>query len=214
VGAQIERFSCVVLGAGEILDYSRVASFIASGAFVICADGGANHCAKLGLSPNLLVGDFDSLPGQMPPGTERIPLCTKKNYTDSFHAAEQAQSRGHTRLLLSGMLGGRLDHTLGNLSLLAGLTKAGASALLTDGRTDVYALAGEGELALPNREGCYFSVLAFESCCDVSIAGGKFPLENYPLSPDDPRALSNEFAGKDVRITQKSGLLIATSCPK
>ena len=213
MGTQIERYGCVVLGAGDILDYGRVASLAAHGAFVICADGGFVHCAALGLRPSLLVGDFVSLACSAPADIPRVALSPDKDYTDSFHAAEQAIERGHKRLLLAGMLGGRLDHTLANLQLLARLAGVGAHCLLTDGATDAYALAGAGELTLPMREGCYFSLLALESCRDVSISGGKYPLRGYHLRGDDPRAISNEFAGRDVRITQKAGLLIAVSCP-
>jgi len=201
------------LGAGQILDYERVASLIAPGAFVVCADGGLAHCEALNLRPGLLVGDFDSLSGSAPSHIPCAVLRPDKNYTDSFHGAQQALGRGYDRLILTGMLGGRLDHTLANLQLLARLAREGAHCLLTDGVTDAYALSGAGELRIPCREGCYFSLLALENCQGVSISGGKFPLEDYPLRSDDPRAISNEFAGKGVLITQKSGLLIALSCP-
>lgn len=213
MGTQIERYPCAVLGAGKILDYSRVASFIAPGAFVVCADGGLVHCGALSLSPGLLIGDFDSLDGTAHSDISRILLSPDKNYTDSFYAVNHALVRGYTRMLLTGMLGGRLDHTLANFQLLARLAGEGVSALLTDGVTDAYALSGEGELLLPCREGCYFSLFALENCQGVTITGGKYPLDEYPLRVDDPRAVSNEFAGEDVLITQGSGLLIALSCP-
>ncbi|MCL2857145.1 MAG: thiamine diphosphokinase [Oscillospiraceae bacterium] len=207
-------YPCAVLGAGEITDYARVAAFLAPGAFVICADGGFAHCEKLGVRPNLLIGDFDSLGEPPPPGVELITLTTEKDYTDSCHAAEVAVEWGYARILLCGMLGGRLDHTLANLQLLISLAGQGIDALLTDGVTDSYALSGGGWLAVPNREGCYFSVLAFGSCEGVSITGGKYPLEGYPLRADDPRAVSNEFAGRDVVVSQDSGALVVVSQPK
>jgi len=202
------------LGAGEILNYSRVASFLAQDAFVICADGGFAHCEKLGLQPSLLIGDFDSLDVQPPASVERITLSAEKNYTDSFHAAQVAVERGYTSLLLCGMLGGRLDHTLANLQLLQNLAGQGVQALLTDGVTDAYALSGGSELLVPNREGCYFSVLALGGCQGVTITGGKYPLVGYTLRGDDPRAVSNEFAGRDVNISQDSGMLVVVSQPK
>ena len=207
-------YPCAILGAGEILDYTRVASLLDAPAFVICADGGLTHCEQLGLRPHLLVGDFDSLKQPAPPGIERITLTPEKDYTDSYHAAEVAVGRGYARILLSGMLGGRLDHTLSNLQILLSLAGQNADALLTDGVTDTYALSGGGQLTLPNREDCYFSVLAMGSCQGVTITGGKFPLNEYPLRPDDPRAVSNEFAGSDVNISQKSGMLVVVSQPK
>jgi len=202
------------LGAGEIVDYARVTAFLPPGVFVVCADGGLVHCEKLGLRPSLLIGDFDSLGVLPPPGIECITLAADKDYTDSFHAAEVAVERGYTRLLLSGMLGGRLDHTLGNLQLLLKLAGQGAEALLTDGVTDVYALSGAGRLTVPNRDNCYFSVLSMGCCEGVAIAGGKYQLEGYALRADDPRAVSNEFAGRDVVVSQRAGQLVVVSQPK
>ena len=206
--------TCAVLGAGEILNYQRVAQLIAPGAFIVCADGGLRHCQPLKLAPDLLVGDFDSLTTEPPPGVERVSLSVDKNYTDSFHAAEIAVQRGQTQLLLTGMLGGRLDHTLANIALLCALAGQGVYAMLTDGATDAYGLAGGGKLVLPHRQGCYFSVLALEQCEQVTIQGGKYPLKGYSLRADDPRAISNEFTpGKDVTISQRAGLLAAIVSP-
>ena len=213
MGAQVS-YSCAVLGAGEIADYSRVASFLSEDAFIVCADGGLTHCEKLGQRPDLLVGDFDSIRQPIPPGVERMTLTVEKDYTDSYYAALAALERGYDRLLLCGMLGGRLDHTLANLQLLLSLAGRRADALLTDGITDTYALSGSGELTLPNRDDCYFSVLAMGNCEGVSITGGKYPLEQHPLRADDPRAVSNEFAGWDVNISQASGMLVVVSQPK
>ena len=213
MGAQVNPYPSAVLGAGEILNYGRAASFLAPDAFIICADGGLAHCEKLGLRPDLLIGDFDSLRTPAPPGIPRITLDMEKNYTDSYHAAQEAAARGYTRLLLCGMLGGRLDHTLANLQLLLNLSGQGIEALLTDGVTDAYALSGAGELLLPNRDGCYFSVLALERCEGVTITGGKYHLEGYPLRADDPRAVSNEFAGRDVLVSQRAGKLVVISQP-
>jgi len=213
MGAQI-TYPCAILGAGEIVDYDRAASFLSPDAFVICADGGLAHCEKLGLFTDLLIGDFDSLDTPVPPGVKQITLTPDKDYTDSFHAAEAAVERGYDRLLLCGMLGGRLDHTLANLQLLLGLAGQGVQALLTDGAADAYALSGSGQLTIPNRNGCYFSVLALGNCESVTITGGKYPLENHPLRGNDPRAVSNEFIGRHVTVSQSSGLLVVISQPK
>ena len=214
MGTEIAPFGCAILGAGEIADYGRVAGLTAPGAFVVCADGGFSHCQALGLRPGLLVGDFDSLEAAPPEDIPRVTLTPEKDYTDSYLAARQAVGRGYARLLLSGMLGGRLDHTLANIQLLAGLAREGADVMLTDGVTDGFALAGGGRLLLPHREDCYFSLFALEACRGLAIVGGRYPLKGFLLQPDDPRAVSNEFVGGDAVITQESGLLVVICCPK
>jgi len=207
-------YPCVVIGAGEIRDYEAVSALLEPDAFVVCADGGLEHCLHMGLTPHLLVGDWDSLTGAVPAGVERVPLSPDKNYTDSYHAVQEAMEQGYRRLLLTGMLGGRLDHTLANLGLLAYAVEKGCGALLTDGVCHAYALMGKGELHLPQRSGCYFSLLALAPCRGVTILGGKYPLNDYPLSPWDPRAVSNEFCGSDVIVLQQEGALIVLSQPK
>lgn len=207
-------YPCVVVGAGEIQDYEAVSALLEPDAFVICADGGLQHCRGLGLRPHLLVGDLDSLTTAPPAGVELVPLSPDKNYTDSYHGVLEAMERGYHRLLLTGMLGGRLDHTLANLGLLTYVVEQGADALLTDGVCHAHALVGRGERLLAQRPGCYFSLLALAPCQGVTILGGKYPLNDYPLSPWDPRAVSNEFCGTDVTILQQEGVLVILSQPK
>lgn len=204
---------CAIVAAGEIRDYAAVKALLQPDTAIICADGGYRHCAAMNLTPHLLVGDFDSL-GELPAGIETLRLRPDKNYTDSAVALDCALERGCTDLVLTGMLGGRLDHSLANLALAGQAAKKGMTVLLTDGIVEVHALCGPGELHLPNRPGCYFSLLALERCAGVTIHHGKYPLDNYDLNVTDPRAISNEFAGRDVRITQRSGLLLVTSEPK
>lgn len=211
--------TCVIVGAGDIAHYDACAARIPAPAFVVCADGGLRHCARLGVSPDLLVGDFDSAdPAMIPAGVPRVPLRPDKNYTDSYHAVEEAAARGHRRLLLCGMLGGRPDHSLANLQLLAGCAARGMDAAMTDGVTDIYALAAargqEAELTLQPRRRHYFSLLSMVDACEgVTILGGVYPLEDYPLSSLEARAVSNEFAGRPVRVLLRGGVLLVMVTP-
>lgn len=212
--------TCVILGAGDILNYEASAARIPKDALVICADGGLRHCAGLGVRPGLLVGDFDSADlSQASDGVDIVRLSPEKNYTDSFHAVEEAEARGHRSLLLCGMLGGRLDHTLANLQLLASCATRGLIAALTDGLTDVYPLAApSGEtacLTLEPRANHYFSLLSMvDACQGVTIQGAVYPLEDYPLSSLEARAVSNEFCGEPVRISLRGGVLVVVVTPK
>jgi len=209
--------SCVVLGAGEIIDYAAVAARIPRDSFVICADGGLAHCAPLGLRPHLLVGDLDSA-GNPPEGVPLLPLSPHKNYTDTAHAVEEAINRGYGPLLLCGMLGGRMDHTLANLQTLGQCAVRGVSAVITDGRTDIHPLCPQlngGVLRLPPRPGHYFSLLSLvDACSGVTILGAMYPLNDYPLSSLEARAVSNEFLLDTVTVTLNSGVLLVVVTPK
>jgi thiamine pyrophosphokinase len=206
---------CVIIGAGDEGDIGALGGLAEPGAFIICADGGFRACRKAGLLPDLLIGDFDSISDMrdIPGSVELVALSPDKNYTDSWHAAEEGLGRGFRRFLLFGMLGGRLDHTLANLGLLAWLKERGAEALLTDGSTEARALTGSGSITLPNRPGCYFSLLALSPCEGVAVAGAKYSLSDYPLTATDQRAVSNEFAGRRVTVSQRAGVLIVMSAP-
>lgn len=205
---------CVLLGGGEILDYAVVAENIQPGDVVICADSGYDHCARLGVTPHLLVGDFDSVQAALPAGIPRIPLPAEKDHTDTTHAIEEAMARGCRKMLLAGVLGRRLDHTLAALQNLAWLCRQGVDACLTDGRTDIFALADGGQKTLHPREGYYFSLLSLSDCCEgVTITGAKYLLQDYTLTNDLPRAVSNEFLQTPVRISLRKGTLAILLVP-
>ena len=216
INTQQEASCCVVISAGEIADYAGVRARIPPGSFVLCADGGLRHCKGLHLTADLLVGDFDSL-GRPPPGIPTVTLPPDKNYTDTDHAVEEAVGRGYRRLLLCGALGGRADHTIANLQTLARCAAQGLEAQITDGVTDIYALSARGErreLWLEPRAGHYFSLLSMvDACAGVTIRGGRYPLEHYPLSSLEARAVSNEFTGEPVCISMEEGVLVVVVTP-
>ncbi len=209
----MEPFDCIIIGAGDMPDTAAIAPLLAPEALVICADGGLRHCGKLGLAPDLLVGDLDSLDAPPPAGLGIVRLSRDKDYTDSRYAVDEALARGAKRLLLTGMTGGRLDHTLANLQLLASCAARGIPAMLTDGVTRALAQAGPGVLRLPCLPGHIFSLFAWTPCTGVTIRGAKYPLDDYPLSPTDPRAISNEFLNGDVAIDVATGILVAVMLP-
>ncbi len=207
-----------ILGAGEILDYAAVAAKIPADAFVLCADGGYHHCGPLGIIPQLLLGDFDSIEGTLPAGIPRISLPVAKNYTDSAFAVEEVLQRGGKQLLMAGMLGGRLDHTLGNLQLLGRCASLGLTATITDGVTDIYAFCSydaRERFVLPAYCNHYFSLFSLDgSCKSVTINGAVYPLDAYPLGCLDPRAVSNEFQSGPVEIWLEGGVLLVVVTPK
>jgi thiamine pyrophosphokinase len=85
---------------------------------------------------------------------------------------------------------------------------------MTDGVTDAYAVT-DGELVLAPRENCYFSLLAVSGVCEaVTILGGKYPLDDYPLRFDEPRAVSNEFIGQPVTVAVHGGTAVVLVTPR
>ena len=202
----------LILAGGEIKSYKALKAEISAVSYVICADSGFLHCQNLGITPDLLLGDFDSLDA-VPEGIDTLDHPAEKDYTDSTLAIHEAVRRGCSSLILAGMFGGRADHSLGNLQNLAWCAANGIPARITDGVTRAWAVK-DGELVLEPRENVYFSVFSLTTSCEaVSISGGKYPLCNYPLRFDEPRAVSNEYAGVPVTVRVRGGVIAIIEAP-
>ena len=207
---------CVILGGGDIICYESAAARLVPDDFIICADSGYHHCAPLDITPDLLVGDFDSI-GKMPDGVEILRYRTDKDYTDTGLAAEYALEHRFESILLLGMTGGgRIEHTLANLQTAAHCA-AFCEVSLYDGRSNITVIRANSPTSrkLQPLDEHYFSLLAFsELCRDVTITGGKYPLNSYNLRYDEARAVSNEFCGQPVTISFESGTLLVVVTPK
>lgn len=208
----------VILGGGEIINYDAIKAILKDDDFIVCADSGYYHTKPLEIEADLLVGDFDSLK-EVPSGIPKVSLPEEKNYTDTTFAVEAAIHQGCDEIMLVGMLGGRLDHTLANLQSLVYCTNQGIKAFITDGRAQVFCVVADES----SPSGCYidpvddyyFSLVSFsEQCKGVTIEGGKYPLENHTLTFDLARAISNEFVGEQVNIDLKDGTLLIILEPK
>lgn len=185
------------------------------GDYVICADGGYDHLLPLGISPDLVIGDFDSaskIEDSYP--CEVIRLLPEKDDTDTLSAIKTALSRGWREFSLYGMLGGRLDHTVANLQLLSYLLDHQARGTLFSGRTRVTML-GTGRLIFPKEEECYLSVFSFTDVCpDVTLRGVKYPLKHARVDSSYPIGVSNEIISPQAEILNNGGKLLVIQTPK
>ncbi|MBO6053279.1 MAG: thiamine diphosphokinase [Clostridia bacterium] len=176
---------------------------------VIAADSGLKTAEALGLRPDIVMGDFDSYTDPLPEGIEVIRIPAEKDVTDTVLAADYAQARGFTDLLIVGGTGGRLDHELSNLLLLAALRERGLCAVLTDGDNTVRVLRDE-RAAIPD-EGGYFSLIA-PGECRATIRGAKYPLERAKLDRAHPSyGVSNEVTGSEAEVCIEGEAFLITS---
>ena len=122
----------VIVNGGNI-EYDFALSFFQKHAFdyVIAADHGAEFLYRAGICPDELVGDFDSWDNPETE-TETIVLPREKDDTDTFFGAKEGVKRGFEDFLLIGVIGGRFDHSLGNISALLYLTGLGKKALIIE----------------------------------------------------------------------------------
>ena len=141
---------CVIVGGAPIADCESQKEYFKEGDFFIVCDCGLRHCVPLGITPDLIIGDFDSHP--LPEADcEIIVLPREKDDTDTFFAAKEGIRRGFDEFLLIGVIGGRLDHTLGNVSILLYLDSLGKSAIAADDADTLRTLLG-------NRDKCRLAV--------------------------------------------------------
>lgn len=190
---------------------------------VICADGGLQVAGTLGLPKTLpvyLIGDYDS--GDLPTEAEKaaaadlVLLPCVKDMTDSEAAIDYAVERGFSRIHVLGGLGGRLDHTLGNLGLLAKYAEDPRVEELRfeDGQNRVF-LRTPGTFRIP-AEGpenrfSYFGLIAYGGTVEgLGIKGAKYPLSDHTLTPDTTLGVSNEVAAGEpyAEVTHTKGLLL------
>lgn len=192
---------CCIIGAAPSEPY------IKKGAFVIAADGGLAKLEALGVTPDLALGDFDSL-GKRPTEGEVITFPVDKDDTDTMLAVKEALRRGYDRLYISGGLGGKLDHTLANLQSLLFADRHGADAYLVGNGQTVMVLHKGRCCFRAKAEGRFSVFSAGERAEGVTITGLRYPAEGITLTNDIPLGVSNHFVGKEASISIDHGTLV------
>ena len=179
---------------------------IPEGALVIAADGGLRHTDALGLVPDVILGDFDSL-GYIPADSRVYPV--EKDDTDAMLAVRVGLERGCDGFFFYGAMDGpRLDHTIANFQTLGYLATHGARGTLIGRDYIATVLSAESIEFSENAEGI-LSLFCLGEAAEVSIEGLKYGLDHGTLTPDFPLGVSNHFVGKPAEITVHSGLVLA-----
>lgn len=194
---------CVIFCAAECDGLARP---IGPESFVIAADGGLRHTEKLGIAPDAVLGDFDSL-GLCPEGANVFPV--EKDDTDAMLAVRLGLRRGCGEFLLYGSLDGpRLDHTVANFQTLQFLAEHGAAGYLI-GNTTMVTVVKNGKITFPAGLSGTISVFCMGSdAVGVTEKGLFYGLENGTLSSGFPLGVSNHFTGEAAEISVKNGSLL------
>lgn len=178
---------------------------------LICSDGGLRHINKLGLVPDVFVGDNDSWNGEYPHAKEIIKCPVEKDYTDTQKCIDYAISIGCNEIELYGGLGGRIDHEYSHFCLLSYGLKNGVKIKIIDEHNEIW--MENKSFSLKKSDKRYVSFFPFGgSVFDFSVKGLKYTADNIILSCDEVQASSNEFLNKDAEITFKKGKVIVMLC--
>ena len=194
---------CVIFCAAECDGLARP---IGQDAFVIAADGGLRHTQSLNITPNAVLGDFDSL-GFFPEGANVFPV--EKDDTDAMLAVRLGLRRGCDEFLLYGSLDGpRLDHTVANFQTLQCLADHGAVGYLI-GNTTMVTVVKNGKITFP--AGCSGTISVFclgPDAVGVTETGLFYGIEDGVFTSGFPLGVSNHFTGKKAEISVKNGSLL------
>lgn len=196
--------TCLLVGGG---DFYAGGFMPEKDNLIIAVDAGYERLSELGINPDLVVGDFDSL-GFVPdhPNTETHPSV--KDDTDTMLAVNKGIEAGCDRFLIYGGTGGRIAHTFGNIQIVAYLANQNKQGLIIDKDYTITA-AKNCTLRFSKNASGYISILPWGSkSCTLTLQGLKYELDSTPLPCDRPLGISNEFTGKAAEITVHDGTAI------
>jgi len=198
---------------GTIDDYSQLARWLRADDYLIAADGGARHCAALGVRPAVLVGDMDSIPPELLTEYEKAGVTIerhppRKDETDLELAVRRAVADGAMEILLLGALGGRLDQTLANL-LLPARQEWPVPILLADGQQMAQILRGGETITLSGASGDTVSVVPMSAeVTGITYTGLEYPLVGATLRLGSTQGVSNRMADETATIRIANGILL------
>lgn len=202
----------VIVCGGTVSDYKLMARYLEDADFVIAADSGADRLKCMGVTPDVLTGDFDSISeedyaGLDATGIEILRFPVEKDMTDSELAIELALDRGCDEIILLGALGTRLDHSLSNIYLLKKLIDRGVRGMIADEHNEVY-LTGSS-ITLKRDGDMKLSLLPLSgSVRGVTTYGLYYPLKDAVLETGSSLGVSNEFIEDTATVTITEGLLL------
>jgi thiamine pyrophosphokinase len=201
----------VIFANGIIPDPAAALKILESGDFIIAADGGLRNAVSVGITPRVLIGDFDSLsPAEVDDaeknGMQIIRFPPEKDETDLELAIRFAMEKQFMQVVVIGALGGRLDQTLGNIALLAA-GPAGVDIRLDDGLEQVFVV--RNRIDISGKPGDLVSLIPWGvAITGVTTAGLRYPLHEETLHPHMSRGISNEMTGEKATINFDQGLLV------
>lgn len=202
----------VVFAAGSVRPGKGVEEAIARAELVIAADGGAQVALDYGLTPRFVIGDFDSLSLSAQHlralGCEIVQVSAEKDETDSELALQLALEQGATHITLLGGWGGeRIEHSIGNIMLLADMTTIPAS--LVDGPSTCWVIHGPGQTEIEGMPGDLLSLFPLSGdAAGVTTRNLYYALQNDTLRFGKPRGISNVLVGERAEVVVERGVLL------
>lgn len=196
---------CLLVSGGEFSPVSDIDTYD----LIIACDKGYEHCQKMKITPDIVIGDLDSCTINISPETNLKKLNPIKDDTDTISSVRYALSKGYNQIDICCAFGGRLDHSIANIQTAAFIMEHGASTCIKGTDTILFSINNES-ISIPKKDNCYLSVFSIsDKSTGVSITGTKYTVSNITLTNTYPIGTSNEWSSDSATISVECGMLIA-----
>ena len=203
----------IIAGSGiDDLEFLRRRIETAAPKTVLCADGGARYAHALGIIPDLIIGDMDSLEEELlrhfaEKGVAVAPYPVRKDETDTQLALERALAMDPEEILIFGAMGRRLDHTMANLGLLMMGPGKNVPIKLVDEDCEVFVTTGAATVS--GQKGQTVSIFPWGGeARGITLKGFEYPLEGATMNLARPCGISNRLTEEEGRIRVDEGCLL------
>lgn len=198
--------TALIISGGEYSPIEADLSFD----YLIACDKGVLYSEKMGIRPDIIMGDFDSFTGDIPKcfggiEIERHPVM--KDDTDTMLAIKHALGKGYEHIVITSALGGQMDHTIANIQSLAYIAEHGGVGEIISEKEHIMTLTGT--VLLRRRDGFSLSLFSLTDKCEgLGIKGAKYNVDNITLTNKFPLGHGNSFVEDTVEISVRSGILL------
>lgn len=202
----------IIFANGELPDLEKARTLLQRDDYIICADGGTRHALALDVKPDLIIGDMDSAEKDQLQKFQEAEASMElfphdKNETDLELAIHRAVEMNPAQIIIIAGLGGRLDQTLANITLLTDIRLSNIDIRLDDGVEESFLCRDQVQVS--GRTGDIVSLIPWGGAVsEVQTTNLKWPLHRETLYPDRTRGISNEMLGESATISIGSGLLL------
>ena len=199
---------CIIIANGRSPEKQTVNYFVKKGfSTIICADGGANSAMKLGIIPHYIIGDLDSIKKETIKYYKNkvtIKKYKRQNDTDVEKCLKFAIKNGYEEVVLLGVTGDRLDHTICNLGIVIKFYQKIKISLIAEKSILV---PTNKFIKLISKAGETISIYAFNNTTKITSKGLKYKLNNTHLPFGERESTSNVSIGKEVILNVKGGII-------
>jgi len=197
----------LIICNGEMPSKKIIAPLLKNKPYIVCADGGANKARAFGITPQVIIGDLDSITQQTRKYFSSVPIIhlTDQNSTDLEKALDYLLTHKFSSATVIGATGDRPDHTMANFSILLKYHKK-ISLLFLDERCTVEVI--QRRVTFPAVIGQQISLVPMGRCTGIVTHGLKYPLHYETLAPGVREGSSNEATSTRVSVSLKNGPLL------